>query len=270
MRYFSLTLLIGLLLASGCSNKYQKALKTPDNRKKLEMADYYYKKKDFVRAISLYEQIEDAFSGTPAAEKVIYNSAQCNFGLKMYALAGFQFKTYFENFPSGEFAEEALYMNAYCAYLESQEPELDQTDTYKAIETFKIFINVYPESKYVPECNNFLDKLRAKLSFKAYRTAKLYYNLGEYKSAIVALKNVSREFPELAQKEEVDFLIVKSHFLLADNSVPEKQKERFENTLKAFQEFEESYPESSRYMNDAVDLKQRATEALRKLETKKS
>ena len=270
MRYFSFLFLAVLLFVSGCANKYQRALKNPDNRLKLEMADAYYKKKDFVRAISLYEQIEDAFSGTPTAEKVLYNSAQCNFGLKMYALSGFQFKTYFENYPSGEYAEESLYLNAYCAYLESQEPELDQTDTYKAIETFRIFINVYPESKYVPECNNFLDQLRSKLSFKAYRTAKLYYNMGEYKSAIVSLKNVSRDFPELAQKEEVDFLIVKSNYLLASNSVPDKQKERYENTLKAYQEYMDMYTESSKYMNDVKELEQKTMLALKKMETKKS
>ncbi len=270
MRYFGLSLLFISMLLSSCSNKYQKALKSPDNRAKLEMADAYYKKKDFVRAVSLYEQVEEAYSGTPTGEKVLYNSAQCNFGLKMYALAGFQFKTYFENFPSGEFAEESLYMNAYCAYLESFEPELDQTDTYKAIETFRIFINVYPESKYVSDCNTYLDQLRGKLSYKAYRTARLYYDMGEYKSAIVSLKNISREFPEMVQKEEVDFLVVKSNYLLAQNSIESKQIERFKNTLIAYEEFAEQYTEASKYMKEAREIEQKAKLALKKLEVKKS
>ncbi|MCF8254951.1 MAG: outer membrane protein assembly factor BamD [Bacteroidia bacterium] len=270
MRYFNIILLVVSLVLGACSNEYQKALKNPDNRLKLEMADAYYKKKDFVKAVSLYEQVEDAFSGTPTAGKILYNSAQCNFGLKMYALSGFQFKTYFENFPTGENAEEALYMNAYCAYLESMEPELDQTDTYKALETFRIFINVYPESKYVPECNNYMDKLRAKLSFKAYRTAKLYYDMGEYKSAIVALKNISQNFPEMIQKEEVDFLVVKSNYLLAQNSIEEKQKERFQNTIVAFEEFSEAYTEGSKYMKDAKEIQQKAILAIKKIDSKKS
>lgn len=269
MRYFGLGLLFISFMWSACSNKYQKMLKNPDNRAKLEMADAYYKKKDFVRAVSLYEQVEDAFSGTPTAEKVLYNSAQCNFGLKMYSLAGFQFKTYFENFPSGEHAEEALYMNAYCAYLESYEPELDQTDTYKAIETFRIFLNVYPDSKYVPECNLYMDKLREKLSYKAYRTAKLYYDMGEYKSAIIALKNISRDYPEMPQKEEVDFLVVKSNYLLAVNSIQEKQRERFQNTIAAFDEFAEQYTEGSKYMKDAKDIQLKAAAALKRMDTKK-
>ncbi len=266
MRYFGFAILFVSVILSSCSNKYQKALKNPDNRVKLEMADAYYKKKDFVRAVSLYEMVEEAFSGTPTAEKVLYNSAQCNFGLKMYALAGFQFKTYFENFPSGEHAEEALYMNAYCAYLESYDPELDQTDTYKAIETFRIFINVYPESKYVPECNNYLDKLREKLSFKAYRTAKLYYDMGEYKSAIVALRNISRDFPEMPQKEEVDYLVVKASFLLAQNSIETKQLERYQNTIAAYEDFADQYTEGSKYMKEAKELQLKALTAIKKIE----
>jgi outer membrane protein assembly factor BamD len=258
-----------MLLFGACANSYQKALKNPDNRAKLEMADTYYKKKDFARAISLYEMVEDAFNGTPTAEKILYNSGQCNFALKQYALAGFQFKTYFENFPSAEHAEEALYMNAYCAYLESYESELDQADTFKAIETFKIFLNVYPESKYVSECNNYLDKLRGKLSLKAYNTAKLYFNMGEYKSAIISLKNASNDFPEMIQKEEVDFLIVKSNFLLAKNSIETKQEERYNNTLKAFEDFSEQYLESSKFMREAKDIQLKSLAALKKIEVNK-
>ena len=41
-------LIVMLLLFGACANSYQKALKNPDNRAKLEMADTYYKKKDLI------------------------------------------------------------------------------------------------------------------------------------------------------------------------------------------------------------------------------
>ncbi len=261
--------IVGLLLVAGCRNAYQKALKTPDNKVKLELADNFFKKKDYGRAISLYEQIEDAYSGTPLAKHVLYRSAQCNFGLKQYGIAGFQYKTFFENFPTaGDTSEESLYMTAYCQYLESQDPELDQTDTYKAIETFRVFFSVYPESRFVPECNSMLDKLRAKLSEKSYRIAKLYFNMGEYKSAIVALKNTANDFPEIAQKEEIDFLVVKSTYLLATNSIQEKQIERYKQTLEAFEEFTEMYPEGSKYLTELTLYRDKSAQAIKKLETK--
>lgn len=262
LRHFSIYVLV-LVMLSGCS-KYQKALKNPDPNKKLEVAQAYYNKKDYYRASVLFEQLQDNFTGTAMAEKVIFYSAYCNFGLRNYPLAGYQFKSYFENFPTGQWAEECLYMNAYCQFLESQSYYLDQTDTYKAAEALKLFVSVYPDSKYVSECNILLDKLRAKLAMKAYKGAKLYYNIGEYKSAIVALQNVVRDYPEIAQKEELDFLTLKSHYLLANNSIEEKQEERYKEGLEFYNYFTTEYP-GSKYMAEAKKIQASIQLALQKI-----
>ncbi len=256
--------IISALLLTGCS-KYQKVLKNPDPNKKLEMAQYYYNKKDYYRAATLFEQLQDNFNGTAMAEKVMYYSAYCNFGLRGYTLAGYQFKTYFENFPTGQWAEECLYMNAYCQFLESQNYYLDQTDTHKANEAIKLFVSVYPESKYVSECNVLLDKLRSKLSMKAYKNAKLYYNIGEYKSSIVALQNVIKDFPEVPQKEELDFLTLKSYYLLADNSIDSKKIERYKDALEFYNYFSAEYA-GSKYLNEAKTLSFKAQNNIIKIE----
>jgi outer membrane protein assembly factor BamD len=256
------------LFLTGCS-KYQKVLKTADPNKKLEMAQYYYNKKDYYRASTLFEQLQDNFNGTAMAEKVMYYSAYCNFGLRAYALAGYQFKTYFENFPTGQWPEECLYMNAYCQFLESQNYYLDQTDTYKATEAIKLFVSVYPESKYVSECNVLLDKLRAKLSMKAYKSAKLYYNIGEYKSSIVALQNVIKDFPEVPQKEELDFLTLKSYYLLADNSIETKKLARYQETIDFCGYFKGEYP-TSKYLSEAKNISVKAENSIKKLTKQQS
>jgi outer membrane protein assembly factor BamD len=256
-----------LVLTTACS-KYQKTLKNPDVNKKLEMAMYYYNKKDYYRASNL---LQDNFNGTAMAEKVIYYSAYCNYGLQNYLLAGYQFKSYFESFPSGTYAEESLYMTAYCQYLESQSYYLDPTDTQKGIESIKLFVSVYPDSKYIPECNILLDKLRGKLSYKAYKNAKLYYNIYEYKSAIVALPNVIKDFPETPYKEELDYLTVKSHYLLAKGSYANKQEERYRNFLAAYAEYMAEYPDTaSKYYNELKNLSVKADIALKKIEAEKA
>lgn len=247
IRFASIPVLAVFLLVS-CS-QYQKALKNPDPNKKLEVAQYYYNKKDYYRASTLFEQLQGSYNGTAMAEKIMYYSAYCNFGLRNYPLAGYQFKMYFENFPTGQWAEESLYMTAYCQFLESQSYYLDQTDTYKATEAIKLFVSVYPDSKYINECNMLLDKLRNKLSLKAYRNARLYYNIGEYKSAIVALQNAIRDFPEIPQKEELDYLTLRSHYELAIMSIDEKKEERFVQTIEFYHYFISEYPDS-RYQNE--------------------
>lgn len=234
------------------------------------MAMAYYNKKDYYRASTLFEQLQDNFNGTAMAEKVIYYSAYCNYGLQNYLLAGYQFKSYFESFPSGEFAEESLYMTAYCQYLESQSYYLDPTDTQKGIESIKLFVNVYPESKYIPDCNILLDKLRGKLSLKAYRNAKLYYNIGEYKSAIIALPNVVKDFPETPYKEEIDYLTTKSYFLLAKGSYETKQETRYKDYLTAYNDFTHEYNSTSKYDKELSALKEKAEAAIKKLERKRN
>jgi len=254
---------------SGACSKYQSTLKNPDLNKKYEMALYYYNKKDYYRAITLFDQLQDNFNGTSMAEKVLYYSAYCNYALRNYPLAGFQFKAYFENFPSGQWAEESLYMTSYCMYLESQPAYLDQTDTYKAMEAINLFVTVFPESKYVPECNTLLDKLRNKLSQKAYKDAKLYFNIEEYKSAIVSLQNVIRDYPEIAQKEEIDYLTAKSHYLLASNSIESKKMERYQAFIEFYKGFAEEYPDS-KYNKELKSDVSKTELALKKLEQKKS
>ncbi len=235
------------------------------------MAMYYYNKKDYYRASNLFEQLQDNFNGTAMAEKVIYYSAYCNYGLQQYLLAGYQFKSYFESFPSGMFAEESLYMTAYCQYLESQSYYLDPTDTQKGIESIKLFVSVYPDSKYIPECNTLLDKLRGKLSYKAYKNAKLYYNIGEFKSAIVALPNVIKDFPETPYKEELDYLTVKSHFLLAKGSYENKQEERYKTFQSAYADYMAEYPDTtSKYYNELKNLSVKADIALKKIVAEKA
>ncbi len=231
-------------LVFGCSNKYQKTLKNTDPAKKLELAQYYYNKKDYFRASTLFEQLQDSYNGTSTGEKITYYSAYCNYGMQNNLLAGYQFKTYYENFPTGPWAEECLYMYAHCLFLESQVWYLDQTDTYKALEAIKLFVSVYSDSKYIPECNIQMDKLRNKLAFKAYKNAKMYFQTREYKSAIVALQNVIKDFPEIPQKEELDYLTVKSYFLLTDNSIDKKKDERYADAVLNFQQFKNEYTES--------------------------
>jgi outer membrane protein assembly factor BamD len=231
---------------------------------------FYYNKKDYYRASTLFEQLQDNFSGTAMAEKVIYYSAYCNYGLQNYILAGYQFKSYFENFPSGTYSEEALYMAAYCQYLESQAYYLDPTDTQKGIESIKLFVSVYPDSKYIPECNVLLDKLRARLALKAYKNAKLYYDIGEYKSAIVALPNVVNEFPETQYKEELDYLTVKAHYLLAKGSIESRQEERYRSFLTVYQDYLSQYPDvNNKYYNDLKTLSFKAEAAIKKIHKKR-
>ena len=94
------------------------------------------------------------------------------------------------------------------------------------------------------ESEKLISELHNKLSFKAFENAKQYFLTSNYKAAIISLDNVLIDFPSYKNREEVHFLIVKSSYLLAINSIDIKIKERLEATLEAYKQFKDNYPES--------------------------
>ena len=244
-----------LLFFASCS-KYQKILKSTDLNLKFEKAVMYYEKEDFNRALPLFEELSTAFRGSAKAEEVNYYNAYCHYSLGEYLLASYLFDTYAKTYPNGKHTEECQYITAYCFYLESPIYKLDSKNTYKAINQLQLFTNLYPKSERVEKCNNLIDELREKLAKKAFFNAKQYVITEYHKSAIIALQNVLIDFPGSKYEEEIYFLIIESSFQLAKNSINKKKKERLENTINAFHEFVERYPESQS-LKQARDIEQK-------------
>lgn len=241
--------LIGLLfvfLSLGfvsCS-EYQRVLKSSDYELKYTKAMELYEKEDYARAVALFDELMSIYKGTKKAEDVYFYYAYCHYGQKDYILAGHYFRNFALTFPLSNRAEEAEYLGAYCYYLDSPRYSLDQTYTLKAIEEMQFFINKRPKSERISEANDIIDKLRGKLETKSFENARLYYDLGDYKASTTALKNSLKEYPDSQYREEILFLIVKSSYELANNSVVSKKTERFQSTLNEYYTFVNTFPES--------------------------
>ena len=254
MKKIFLSIMILMLMVS-CS-KYQKILKSTDLNFKFEKAVMYYEKEDFNRALPLLEELSTAFRGSAKAEEVNYYYAYCHYSLGEYLLASYLFDTYAKTYPNGKHTEECQYITAYCFYLESPIYKLDSKNTYKAINQLQLFTNLYPKSERVEQCNNLIDELREKLAKKAFFNAKQYVITEYHKSAIIALQNVLIDFPGSKYEQEIYFLIVESSFQLAKNSISTKKQERLENTIDAYHEFVEKYPESQ-FLKQAKNIEQK-------------
>jgi outer membrane protein assembly factor BamD len=244
-------LLLGVLLI-GCS-KFERVLKSKDYNFKYKKALEYFKKGDHYRYTTIFEQLVPIFAGTQRADTVQYYYALGNYKQGDFILAGHYFDTFRKTYPRSVFTEDAEYMYAYCFYESSPRPELDQESTQNAILAFSEFISKYPKSEKLGDVGKILSELKAKLVEKSYLSSKLYFNISEYKAAIVALKNSVRDFPDTKHREEQLFLIVKSAYLLADNSVPGKQKERFQSTIDEYYTFIGEFPQSE-YAKEAKKM----------------
>ncbi|HXB39651.1 MAG TPA: outer membrane protein assembly factor BamD [Bacteroidia bacterium] len=224
--------------------QYNRILRSSDYELKFTKAIEYYNKGNYTAAQTLFEELIPVFKGTPRAEEVYYYYTYTHYYLGDYGLAGFHFRTFARAFHNSPHAEECSYMNAFCYYLSSPRYSLDQSDTKNAIQEMQNFVNEFPESKRIDTCNTLIDNLRAKLEKKAYMVCKAYYFRDDWKSAIPAFENFIKDFPESVKVEEFRFLIIKSYFLLAKNSVESKKPERLEKSMDNYLKFVDLHPQS--------------------------
>ena len=96
-------------------------------------------------------------------------------------MAAFHFKDYVRRYPRSERTELAHLMAVKAIYNLSPYYALDQMETNYAIEELNLFISLYPQSKYMDECNGMLDDLRNKLAKKDFEIIKLYFNTEHYR-----------------------------------------------------------------------------------------
>ncbi len=244
MRYF--WILIAIFFLAGCSGgkNLTKILKNPDPAYKLRIAEQFYVKKKYTKAQTVYEDIMPYYKATKEFEDIYYKYAYCAYNQADYMNAENLFKSYLEIFPNSLKAEEVDYMRAYSYYKQSPKPELDQTNTQKAIGMMQVFINTHPGSPRIKEANEIIDKCRAKLETKDYKSAVLYYDLNQFRAAGVAFSTLLNDYPESLKADEYKLWVIKSYFRYAEMSVEEKKAERFEQVISECNEFTDRFPDS--------------------------
>jgi outer membrane protein assembly factor BamD len=250
-----------ILIIGGCKSKFEKLKASNDYAKKYQEAIKLYNKKEYSKALELFDDLAQRYRGREGAEDLFYYYAYTNYKLKDFTSARYQFKNFSENYQGSPRAEECRFMAAYCFYLDSPNYTLDQDNTTKAIDALQLFINLYPKSDRVAEASKLIQDLRDKLEEKAYANAKLYLTIMDYQSAVIAFGNALRDFPDTKYAEEMDFLTIKAQYLYAKNSRETRQEDRYTQALSLADQFAEKYP-SSKYLKETLALKRDSKEGI--------
>ena len=203
---FILSVIMCLLVFTSCS-KYSKLLKGTDYEAKYKAALEYYEKKNYDRALQLFDVMQSYYRTKPEGETISYLTAECY-------------------------------------YLISPKTSLDQSDTYTAIKEFQTFADVFPQSPRVAEANARIDTLRVKLEEKEYDICKLYFKMEEYQAAITSYETFLKDHPTTEHREEILSDMVVNYYRYAENSVRAKQRERYELALEKYNTLCYVYPES--------------------------
>lgn len=249
-KYF-LPLFAAVLLCS--CNGFDKLLKNPDFALKYREANKFYEGAKYDKAVTLYENILPFYRNAPQEDTINIRIARGYYRQHEYEMAQYYYNTFRQAFPRSKFVEEADYMQGACSYDLSLRPSLDQAETNNAIQSLNMYLYRYPKGEHVAESQEMIKELEGRLVEKAFNGAKLYYTTEHYKAAVVALKSCIKAYPGSQFREEMLYLVLRSSYLHAKNSVAEKQRERYQLTIDEYFNLVSEYPES-KYKREAEKI----------------
>lgn len=270
-----LTLFVGVFVLSGCTTRLAKLEKSADFDELYKGAIAYYEQGKYGKAKLLFEKVSPYYRGTLEAEKVQFYWAYCEYYQRLYTLAAFRFKNFYQTYGRSEYAEQAEFMHAFSLYKDSPDSNLDQTSSEEAVVAMQNFLNRRPASQYYQQANDIIDELQVRFETKAYERAKLYYKLSTglsfrnyLEAAIVTFDSFKADYPDSKYNEELMFLSIETGYKLAENSITVRRKERFQKTVEYYNMFVERYPDSEykERAQDYLELSKKELEALNKVD----
>lgn len=247
---------LAALVLTGCAGEFSKVFKSNDVAYRYEYAKQSFAEGKFSRAASLLQDLITMKKGSDEAQEALYMLGMAEYMSRDYESASATFKKYYQTYPKGFYAEQAMFYVGQSLYESAPEPRLDQSATNGAINAYQQFLDLYPQSQLRSEATKRMYELYDKLVQKELLSAQLYYNLGgyfgninsnsesNYSSCIIVAQNALKLYPYTNLREDFALLVMKSKFELAENSSDEKRLERYRDAEDECYGFLNEYPES--------------------------
>ena len=263
-KYIILALVSGSVLTS--CGEYNKLLKSTDYEYKYEAAKSYFGKGQNTKAAAILEELITILKGTDKAEESLYMLGMTYYNQGDFITASHYFSTYYNTYPRGTYTEQARFYSGKALFLDTPEPRLDQSSTYKAIQELQMFMEYFPASNRHQEAQQMIFDLQDKLVMKDYMAARLYYDLGSYTgnssysttgnnylACIVTAQNALKDYPYTKLREDISILLLRAKYDMAKESVEEKKEERMRDAIDEYYAFKNEFPES-KYIKEVENI----------------
>ena len=263
-KYIIIALVSGSVLTS--CGEYNKVLKSTDYEYKYEAAKSYFGKGQNTKAAAILEELITILKGTDKAEESLYMLGMTYYNQGDFITASHYFSTYYNTYPRGTYTEQARFYSGKALFLDTPEPRLDQSSTYKAIQELQMFMEYFPASNRHQEAQQMIFDLQDKLVMKDYMAARLYYDLGSYTgnssysttgnnylACIVTAQNALKDYPYTKLREDISILLLRAKYDMAKESVEEKKEERMRDAIDEYYVFKNEFPES-KYIKEVENI----------------
>jgi outer membrane protein assembly factor BamD len=193
-----------IMMLSGCASQKLKPMPDFDQQFKDGMAEFNKKKWD--KAIEHFTLVVINTPGGELADDAQFYLGECYFGRKEYLLAISEYEQVINRYAYSEYVEEAAYKIALAELKSSPRYQLEQEYSLKALQSFQDFLDTYPNSRFKADAEQKITEIRSKLARKVFESGRLYRKLQEYSAAIIYLDKVLEQYydTEWAEKARLE------------------------------------------------------------------
>lgn len=231
-----------------------------------EKAMMQYNEKEYRDAAQAFETVISIGRGTDYGQQAQYYLAESYYNSKRYLLAASEYERYAQYHPNSPRRDEVDFKEALCYYEMSPRYRLDQQYTNRAIEKFRLYRTRYPDTERAEQAAEYITELRNKLARRDFNAADFYMRTQRYNSAAIYFGLVIDNYPESEPWAERALVRqIEAYVLYAENSVQDRQEERFEMALDSYNTYLQLFPQGDN-RGKAEDLFDRAMEGLGEVE----
>lgn len=155
-----------------------------------------------LEAIENCQRVVSNFPGSALVAEAQYALAESYYGMEDFVSAVFEYQRLVDSYPSSPWATRAQFQIGESYFQQMRSAELDQTETYQALTSFRRFIDDNPGSDLVPKAEERVITCRARLGKKEFLAAQLYHRQGFLKAARITYGDVIKSFPDTRWYDE--------------------------------------------------------------------
>jgi outer membrane protein assembly factor BamD len=209
-------LFVILIVFTACSDT---KLMTPETEgEKLQIlyndAMELVKKRDFVDAAALFEDIERQYPYSKWSNQAQLMSGFCYYKSNMYNDSLDALERFIALYPGSSKISYAYYLRALNYYEQIHDIERDQETTSKAKKAFKEVISKFPESEFAIDALSRIDILDDRLAAKEMEIGRFYQFDHQWISAINRYNVVLNEYKTSIYTEEALHRLVEIYYSL--------------------------------------------------------
>jgi outer membrane protein assembly factor BamD len=205
-----------LIMFTACSDT---KLMTPETEgEKLQIlyndAMELVKKRDFVDAAILFEDIERQYPYSKWSNQAQLMSGFCYYKSNMYNDSLDALERFIALYPGSKKISYAYYLRALNYFEQISDVERDQTTTAKAKGAFNEVVNKFPDSEFATDALNRIDIINDRLAAKEMEIARYYQFNHQWISAINRYNKILDEYKTSVYTEETLHRLVEIYYSL--------------------------------------------------------